>query len=57
MEPKYHEHALRWTNEMADRVLIMANQRRMSVDVWLREAIREKLERDDPAGNEEHHAG
>ena len=33
---------------MQERVAILANGRDMSMAVWIREAIREKLERDEP---------
>jgi hypothetical protein len=50
MEPKYIDGPLLWTPEMAARVAELADRRPMTVQVWLREAIREKLDRDDPGG-------
>jgi hypothetical protein len=53
MEPKYDETPLAWTAEMRDRAAVQASQRHMTLQVWLREAIREKLERDESAAPEQ----
>lgn len=50
---RYIKYPLSWTAAMSERVAVMANQREMSMAVWIREAIREKLDRDEPAKEQE----
>jgi predicted DNA-binding protein len=45
---RYTKYVLNWTAEMQERVAVLAGAREMPKAVWVREAIREKLERDEP---------
>lgn len=49
---RYIKYVLNWTAEMQERVAVLASAREMPRAVWIREAIREKLERDEPGGDQ-----
>lgn len=44
---RYIKYVLNWTPDMQERVSVLATAREMPAAVWVREAIREKLERDE----------